>query len=133
MESLNLHSYDGKFSESVYTYVKMFDKTKCLDIDTIIGKIKTALNCSDINTEFWDSREVLTREIERFRNNETDHTNHGLDTHTLLNITWKLCEDNGEQNLFFLQLYDAHITSGWCVQGKCGRCLQVIKALADIN
>jgi len=123
MLSLDIHQYDGKIDPNVYNYIQK------------VGEIK---NKNEIAHQFireiiqltqrHPNHKIIKEGANQFLINEYDPRNK-IDVHTVFCIAWALCKRKTEEELFYLQLIDMITTNGCCVQGRTGRCLQIIFAL----
>lgn len=134
--SLDIHQFDNRVDPKVYEFIqtvinhdskKLSDRSNLAEI--YIHEIATSALDPAKNKSRFDPR-LIAQIAKAYHKNEFDHLNH-TDIHTPFVVAWNLAKLHSEEDLFFLHLYDMHITNGYCRTGRTIRCLQIISCLMD--
>lgn len=135
-QTLDIHQYDGKVDKQVYEFIKFFERESNIQqneksdiVQKFIIEIYNSA-CDNSKNKSNYSPSLIHSIAKAYSLNEYDRLNM-TDIHSPFIVAWLLCKKFKEEDLFFLHLYDMHITNGYCPSGRTIRCLQIISVLMN--
>lgn len=130
MPQADLHSFDGRLTDDVYDFVEAFNVDDLPTLQQTLEEMKNFVMDPKKNIENYEFRTRMLSSVDIFRQEQRDPCNRNISTSDAVRIAWHLARLNGSESIVMQMLDDMAVTSGYCIQGRVVRMLQVIGCLA---